>query len=95
MYLEMHGSWLSCLQTYDRCWVLVSGPSFPGNWMCPILPRLPPESSLGAKLMVAGREGTQSTLPSPPHMQLPSFTGRLESTLRGEAKALALLGHGC
>lgn len=39
---------------------------------------------------------TQSTLPSPPpHTQLPSLMGRLESTLRGEAKALPLLGHGC
>lgn len=46
--------------------------------------------------MVAGRKGLQSTLPSPPpHMQLPSLRGRLESTLRGEAKALPLLGHGC
>lgn len=48
------------------------------------------------KPMVAGRKDTQSTLPSPPpHMQLPSLRGRLESTLRGEAKALPLLGHGC
>lgn len=48
------------------------------------------------RLTVAGREDTQSTLPSPPpHMQLPSLTGRLESTLRGEAKALPLLRHGC
>lgn len=46
--------------------------------------------------MVAGREDTQSILSSPPpQIQLPSLMRRLESTLRGEAKALPLLGHGC
>lgn len=94
MYSEMHGSWLSCLQSCEGCWVPVSGPSFPGNWMCPTLPLLPPRELPRCKdpwWHGAKAFGALYAL----HMQLPSLRGRPESTLRGEAKALLLLGHCC
>lgn len=94
MYLEMHSSWLSHLQTYEEFWVPVPGLCFPGNWMCPTLPLLLPPRELPRcqDPRWQGGKALRALCPSPKlHTQLPSLRGRLESTLRGEGKALPLL----
>lgn len=64
MYSEMHGSWLSCLQSREGCWVPVSGPSFPGNWMCPTIAATQTAAQV-QRPMVARSKGIWSLICTP------------------------------
>lgn len=77
MYLEMHSSWLSRLQTYEGCWVPVSGPASPATGCVPLYHCCQPESSPGAKTH-GGREERHSehSALSPTTYAAPLFEGK-------------------